>query len=103
MIHHAHIPQQPIRRRTLLAGAAALPAAGALAACGADEQPTEAGTSGPPDEVTYVTNFGQFGRDAYACAGTRAPGSPPAPHGGCPPSSGGPESRAPARRSQSSR
>jgi len=64
--------QHLVSRRALLARAAALPLAGltaatglaALAACTRGE-PGE-GATPPPDPVTYLTNFGTLGRDAYA-------------------------------------
>lgn len=51
-----------LQRRTLLGAGLAVPAA--LAACSGEDEPATA--SGPPDQVTYATNFGQLGRDAYA-------------------------------------
>lgn len=53
-----------LSRRTLLGAAASVPAAGLLTACSGEDEPAAAG--GPADAVTYVTNFGQLGRDAYA-------------------------------------
>jgi NitT/TauT family transport system substrate-binding protein len=59
MIHHSGW------RRTLAgAGTATVLVAGA-AACTGGEQPADAGDAAP-DQITYVTNFGQLGRDAYA-------------------------------------
>lgn len=58
-------PPHPVSRRTVLGAGLALPAGGLLAACTGGEQPADAGDD-TPDEVTYVTNFGQLGRDAYA-------------------------------------
>jgi NitT/TauT family transport system substrate-binding protein len=54
-----------VSRRTLGLGAASVTvAAGLLAACGREDPAPAA--DGPPDQVTYTTNFGQLGRDAYA-------------------------------------
>lgn len=58
MIHHSGW------RRTLSAAGAATVLATGPAACTGGEAP--AGPGGPADQVTYVTNFGQLGRDAYA-------------------------------------
>lgn len=53
---------RPVSRRGVLAAGAAAPAAVLLAGCGQD-QPQPAGA---PDEVTYATGFGVFGREGYA-------------------------------------
>lgn len=60
MIH----PARALSRRTLLGAAAVTPLAGVLAGCSSDQPAAEAG--GPPDRVTYLTNFGGLGRDSYA-------------------------------------
>lgn len=52
-----------VSRRTLLGGAVAAPAAGLLSACdSADPAPASPART---QEVTYVTAFGLFGREAY--------------------------------------
>jgi NitT/TauT family transport system substrate-binding protein len=58
-------PSPSVSRRAVLGAGLALPAGAALAACTGGDGPADAG-DGPPDKVTYVTNFGQLGRDAYA-------------------------------------
>jgi NitT/TauT family transport system substrate-binding protein len=58
MIH----PAPSVTRRALLGAGAAVPAAVAVAACGSDDEP---GPAGELDQVTFLTNFGQLGRDSY--------------------------------------
>jgi NitT/TauT family transport system substrate-binding protein len=57
----------PLRkpRRLAISAAAALLTASMLAAC-SDEGSSLAEENGEPDKVTYLTSFGQLGRDAYA-------------------------------------
>lgn len=63
----AVIGRQPLSRRWLLGAGATVPLAGVLAACGGEESPEDSnGGNGTPDRVTYLTSFGQLGRDAYA-------------------------------------
>jgi NitT/TauT family transport system substrate-binding protein len=67
MLHHV-----PARgRRVLQSAVAALVATGLLAACsGGEEDPPEDDTGGgAPDQVTYLTAFGNFGRDAFPYCG----------------------------------
>ena len=55
-----------LSRRGLLAATSAVPVAGLLAACtGGEDEPQEGNGNGEPDRVTYLTSFGQLGRDAY--------------------------------------
>lgn len=53
-----------LSRRALLGAASAVPVAGLLAACSGDDEPASS-ENGEPDQVTYLTSFGQLGRDAY--------------------------------------
>lgn len=60
------VPTGGLRRRQVLVAAgltAFAPAVPALAACDASDQAASA--RGPADEVTYLTSFGIFGRDAH--------------------------------------
>src|SRR5690554_6220425 len=59
-VSRAEHPQSGISRRLLLSCAAAA----ALAAC-SDDDPNDATYREAPDEITYVTAFGLFGREAY--------------------------------------
>lgn len=66
-----HLPavvgRRSLTRRSLLGASAAVPLAGLLAACSDDDSDGNGGGgNGSPDRVTYLTSFGQLGRDAYA-------------------------------------
>lgn len=65
MIHHPRVS-----RRAVLGASLALPAAATLAACRGETLSVPVDNT--PTKITYLTNFGTFGRDAYAWLGQAA-------------------------------
>lgn len=59
------LPAPHARRRTVVIAAVSVLAAGSLAACTGNDDTADGNGDGELDQVTYMTSFGQLGRDSY--------------------------------------